>query len=188
MAEAIATVGDLAGICGHDGTNWLKVAVDANGYLKVIGGGVAGAIEVTQDTPGDLLTGIHGHVGGAWQKQPLQFGYSGAVGERVTDSSADAGDNTLQTTAVPAGEVHIVTTIHTVNVDTDVAYILISRVGNSTTYNMKRQASPGIGISVDMLGTIVLAPGDYIKASFGSCTAGDTIRLMTTGYKFDIDL
>jgi len=35
MGEAIVEVGDLAGICGNDGTDWLKVLVDADGKLII---------------------------------------------------------------------------------------------------------------------------------------------------------
>jgi len=35
MGEPIRTVGDLAGLCGHDGTNWEKVLIDATKRLVV---------------------------------------------------------------------------------------------------------------------------------------------------------
>lgn len=35
MGEPIATVGDLAGVCGHDGTDWIKALIDAAGHLQI---------------------------------------------------------------------------------------------------------------------------------------------------------
>lgn len=35
MGEPISTVGDLAGICGHDGTDWIKVKTDSDGKLQI---------------------------------------------------------------------------------------------------------------------------------------------------------
>lgn len=35
MGEPISTVGQLAGICGHDGTEWLKALIDAAGHLQI---------------------------------------------------------------------------------------------------------------------------------------------------------
>ena len=35
MGEAIAEVGYLSGICAHDGTDWQKLKVDAEGRLEV---------------------------------------------------------------------------------------------------------------------------------------------------------
>ena len=35
MGEPIAEVGYLAGICGHDGADWQKLKVDADGRLEV---------------------------------------------------------------------------------------------------------------------------------------------------------
>ena len=64
MAEPIATVGDLAGICGHDGTNWEKVLIDASKRLVVAIAAFSDVLEVEQDTPGDLLVGAHGFDGG----------------------------------------------------------------------------------------------------------------------------
>jgi hypothetical protein len=35
MGEPIAEVGSLAGLCGHDGTDWIKVLVDSDGKLQI---------------------------------------------------------------------------------------------------------------------------------------------------------
>lgn len=35
MGEPIAEVGQLAGVCGHDGTDWQKVGISASDRLKV---------------------------------------------------------------------------------------------------------------------------------------------------------
>ena len=36
MAEPIAEVGYLAGICAHDGTDWQKLKIDSEGRLEVV--------------------------------------------------------------------------------------------------------------------------------------------------------
>jgi hypothetical protein len=35
MAEPIAEYGNLSGVCGHDGTDWIKLQVDADGKLQI---------------------------------------------------------------------------------------------------------------------------------------------------------
>lgn len=35
MGEPIATVGNLAGLCGYDDPDWVKIVADSNGYLQV---------------------------------------------------------------------------------------------------------------------------------------------------------
>lgn len=35
MGEPVAEVGYLAGLCGHDGTVWIKALIDADGHLQV---------------------------------------------------------------------------------------------------------------------------------------------------------
>jgi hypothetical protein len=188
MAEPIAPVGDLAGICGHDGTDWLKVAVDANGYLKVVGGGVAGAIEVTQDTPGDLLVGSHQYDGSNWRKSNLLWGYHEVLLEQVLDTNADAGLNTLDATAVPSGEVHYVTSVYAANNTTNPSVIAMGITRGATTYSFKRVTLPGAGTSVESTNPVVLKQGDKIRVSISGCVAGDTIIMNIFGYIMDIDM
>lgn len=188
MAEAIKTVGDLAGICGHDGTSWEKILIDSTKRLVVAIAAFSASLEVTQDTPGDLLAGIHGYVGGAWQKLPMLWGYSDTISELLEDDNATAGLNTLDTTAVPSGEIHVIHTLYGVNTNNNPTFILMSLVRGGETYFLKRVAGPGAGTSVELAGTIVMEGGDLLRCSIQGCVLNDNIRFAITGYKVDIDL
>ena len=52
---------------------------------------------------GKIQANSYGLIGGSFQKDPIRLGYSGEGAEEVSDMSADAGTNTLTSTAIPAG-------------------------------------------------------------------------------------
>ena len=178
MSEPIATVGDLAGICGsEDGTDWEKILIDASRRLVV-----AVASVVAQDAQ------MHGHVGGGWQKQPLIWGYSGVIAEHKSDPDADAGLNTFTTTPVPAGEVHILNTLAAIDYDSAIGSILIEMNHNGTYFLLYREPSVAAATLSVARGPIVLDVGDYIRCSFYGVTLNDAIAFDITGYKMDLDL
>lgn len=188
MSEPVAEVGYLAGLCGHDGTEWLKVKVDSNGYLRVIGAGVAGAIEVTQDTPADLLTGIHGYTGTAWQKQHLLWGYYDTVSEAVVDLNLVAGTNLLYGTAVPAGEIWIVTTV-VGRYDGAVATVLYAGCTvDGVAVSAVSAVPPTSEVWYPGVGQFILREGDKVYCFIYDAAAGDDGFLRYSGYKMKLDM
>lgn len=188
MGEPIATVGDLAGICGHDGTDWEKILIDASKRLVVAIAAFTAAVEVTQDTPGDLLAGVHGYIAGAWQKQPLAWGISDSVSEAVSDTNLGAGTQTLSTTPIPAGEVHVASAI---NFRVDSATCTrgqLQIVIGGVSLVILTQASPVAYTWYLKTGEFVLAEDDYIALSMTGLTAGDDAYLRYAGYRMDVDL
>lgn len=177
MGETIATVGDLAGICGHDGTSWEKILIDASKRLVV-----AVASVVASDVQ------MHGYYDGAWQKAPMPWGYCDTVVERNYEPNAAAGINTLASTAVPAGEVHVIQTVYASNLNTNPTAVVLGLKRGATTYSFHREAAPGAGASVENANPIIAKEGDIIVATFTGCVLNDDIILIITGYKVDLDL
>lgn len=188
MAEGIATVGDLAGICGHDGTDWLKVKTDANGYLYVVGTGTAGAIEVTQDTPGDLLVGQHQYDGTNWRKSNLLWGYNDRWAERATNLNATVGTNNLSTTAVPAGYVYWVAAARMLNNTSAITSYRLELLGDGVAVPIELLASPAAAESLLWSGGLPLKEDDVVRAIFYGCVAGDDLYLDVWGYMMKIDM
>lgn len=188
MGEPISTVGELAGICGHDGDNWEKILIDASKRLVVAIAAFTATLEVTQDTPGDLLTGIHGYISGAWQKQPLQLGYSDVLdvdlGGTATGTSWSAN-----TGAVPAGEIWIVQFLSARNTTRNPSLIQFypSRPSGSA-FLIGYVASPGVNVPLTVNCNMVFAEGDVIHLYIGGTQAGDNVDAGIVGYKMDIDL
>ncbi len=59
---------------GADGSSLLKIATNASGQLVVVGAGTGGALEVVQDTPGDLRVALYLWDGSAWVKAATDSG------------------------------------------------------------------------------------------------------------------
>jgi len=188
VTESIAEVGYLAGLCGRSGTDWLKVQVDSNGYLKVIGAGVAGAIEVTQDTPGDLLVGQHQYDGTNWRKSNLLWGYNDRYAEKMSNLDAVVGIDYLTSTPVPSGYVYVVSMATAWNDITDCSLVWIQATDGTIYATCRQESSPGIGVAVVWNGEIVLKQGDYMRAGFYGTVAGDDIFLCVWGYKMKVNM
>ena len=188
MSEPIAGVGYLAGLCGHNGTDWLKVKTDANGYLYVVGTGTTGAMEVTQDTPGDLLVGQHQYDGSAWRKSNLLLGYNDRWVERISDLNASAGDNTLYGVAVPSGYVYVLQAINGQNNVTDPSSIHMKVVGGAISITLAYKATPGIAVPATWSGELILKEGDKAGALLRGCAAGDDLYVTLWGYKMKLDM
>lgn len=188
MGEPIAEVGYLAGLCGHNATSWEKVLIDASKRLVVAIAAFTAAVEVTQDTPGDLLIGSHGHIGGAWQKQPLIWGISDSVAEVITDENLGAGSQSKATTAIVAGEVHVVSTI-AYRIDSGTCTRSdLNLVVDGTIILVQQKLPPVSGTWYLHTGEFVLAKDDYVYVSMVDLTAGDNLYLRYAAYRMDIDL
>lgn len=210
MGEPIATVGDLAGVCGHDGSDWIKALIDASGHLQIdiVDSGGADLKDVLDkltdiltelnakletadldlDASGRLSANAYHYDGSAWRKSNLLWGYHDTVAELVRDSSADAGTNTLTATAAASGEVHVLTAIAAVNYNTAMSRVRIFAYVDATTRVVYGKESPGAGEVVVAPNPIYLGPGDYVLCYFYGCTAGDTIDFAIHGYKMDISM
>jgi len=127
--------------------------------------------------------GQWGWDGTVWRKLPLVWGISDGIGTQLFLANAVGGVDTLSSTAVPAGEVHVIETIGC----TDLT--------NVPTYNLIQTVKDGIGlILADLVqsaanrytywnGRITLWPGDYIACTFYGAVAGDDLYVRFGGYK-----
>jgi len=182
-----------------DGADWRPVLVDASGNL--VAGLLAGSsIAVTQSDDTLLKATValkadqnvqargYGWVGAAWQKQPLPFGYSAVVSERKISTTLAAGTNSLSTTAVPAGEIHVYTHVSfyyagTVATVTLTAYL---NIGGSNK-ELAGVSPPVSSVIYDRQGWFVLAPGDTVQVYCFNATLNDDMALNVAGFRVDID-
>jgi len=177
MGEPIATVGDLAGICGHDGTNWEKILIDASKRLVV-----AVASAIASDVQ------LHGYYDGSWQKNPLVWGFSGTVGEFVQDTNLDAGTNSIYGTEVPGGEAWVVSVTLGRMVSTTISDLFLgAEIAGADVWVRALYAPTSTYwyIGADIL---YLGPGDRMEARVHDATGGDVLQLRYGGYKMKLDL
>lgn len=112
------------------------------------------------------------------------IGYGGLIGENLSDTSLDAGTNSLIGTAVPAGEVHVVTQVAVLYTGTVPTKVLIAPVGTPGTPVYLEQWSPASGQWYYSSINVLLQEGDYIGCTVTGATAGDDLFFRYSGYKF----
>jgi hypothetical protein len=154
----------------------LALEVDANGYLKV-----------ATAAAGNFLVGTHGYVNGAWQKNPILFGYSDGLWLFVYNYNLSAGTNILETSAVPANWIWVVTQVNLYYYGTSPSYMECMIIHSSTVYWLFRQARPVIGRFYDRQGWWILAYNDILRMIISGAVAGDTAILSATGFKVQLN-
>ena len=173
-----APKGRLVTPVGFDPSGYpLALEVDADGYLKV-----------SIAAPAAGLVGAHGYVGGAWHKNPIQFGYSDVLNISVENTNIPAGNSYLETLAVPDGCIWVVTNISMVYYGTSPPNIVALISGAEGELWLFGQKSPVSGISYDRQGWWVLKAGNSLKIYIKNGTAGDDIHLYVTGFVTQINL
>lgn len=186
MGEPISTVGQLAGICGHDGDNWEKVLIDASKRLVVAIAAFTAAVEVTQDTPGDLLMGQHQYDGSTWQKSNLLYGYNEQWIEQVeVDGTATLWDIAISD-PVPEGYIYVpqvVTAYHD-----DPAAKTVSTIYRASMIACYTNYETNVGsyqmVVSPYMGTLV--EGDDIAAGFYPLALEKKGYLRILGYKMKL--
>ena len=148
--------------------------------------GQAADVEVKQQEPADLTPGIHGWDGSDWKKLPMVWGYSDRYHEQVSELNAVVND-TLDTTPVPAGYIHVVTSLSAFNATNAFSRLqVITLTGTSTGPHSIDQTNPTAGTAYNWSGSLVLKEDDYIRAHFDGNTANDDLYLRVWGYKMKI--
>jgi len=174
------------GLWGWVTSAWKKLVATADGLLKVQLGGQDADVEVKQTTPADLTPGVCGWDGSQWRKLTLLFGYTGIYVSSVTNTNLAAGTNTLSDTAVPAGEIHVITNILIRYVGTAPTQISARITSGGTTVDLYVLRPPVTAISYDRQGWWVLGPDDVLKLVVLGATAGDDATIDIAGFRMKI--
>jgi hypothetical protein len=185
-------------IFGYDGADYRVVKVDTSGNL--VAAILAGqSIEVTQDTAADLKATVnlatdqniqargYGWIGGAWQKNPLGFGYSARGSQQLVNTNAAAGYNNVSSSAVPAGEIWILSAASASDNSNTITQIDLSVTVNGNPVVIGFVLSPVAAQPCIALTQVALAEGDTIAAGFYGCVAGDDLYLRYCYTRIDID-
>ena len=124
--------------------------------------------------------------GSAWKRQNNIFSYYAQYSQRVSTTSAVVGTNTLNCTALAAGYIRVITNISAWNSITNNTRTWLHGFISSVERCMKNQASPGINGVVSWQGKLVLKAGDYVRAIYEGCVAGDDLYLDVVGYDMEV--
>lgn len=188
MGESMAEVGYLAGLCGWVSGAWEKLTADASHRLEVAVAAFTASVEVTQDTPGDLLVGSHHFDGTEWCKSNLLWGFNGRFAEAASDLNPAGGIAVLNFTAVPEGYVYVLQGVAAKNETRAATYLRIAVTGGGDTITVN-DAPQTVAGHYDFVSTeITMVKDDLVSISFFGTTAGDDLYAQVWGYKMKIDM
>lgn len=210
MAEPIATVGKLAGVCGHDGADWQKVGISASDRLQVETEDPSGAdltdviskladiltelnakletADLTSATTRYINTLSYQYDGSAWHKSNLIFGYYDRLVEDVRDLTLAAGNQFLNGTQVPDGEVWVVTCVNSYVASASVDRMAVQINFGGTIISILNEVPPTSGYYYVIDGLWVLKKDDYVRWYATDLTLNDDGILTYSGYKMKIDM
>ncbi len=135
------------------------------------------------------LANNYGYVNGAWQKDPLTIGYSDTVLRSWSNLNLAAGANTVSDSAVPAGEIWIITNIATWYIGTITGVVLTARINSGGSQYVIFRQSPIVSDTIyDRQGYWVLKPGDNLEIRVTNATLNDDAFGTAIGFRVDIDL
>lgn len=124
--------------------------------------------------------------GTQWRKQPLLFGYSDVYDERISNINVPAGTVTQTFSAVPAGEVWVVTLFTAFPSQGNTTRVLMKMEGTST-HNLHVVPTPPGSTSVYVPVTpIILAATYYLEIVWENAALNDDFRASAMGYKMSI--
>lgn len=161
--------------------------LDNSDRLKVLVDAITGDVSVTQTNPANLQSGINGWINAAWQKQPLIFGYSGDILRLASNTNLAAGTNQVNDSAVPAGEIWVVTSLSMAYVGTVPTSIRLSIVAATVAYRLFQQNAPVSDMAYDRQGYWIMQEGDNLRCTVLGATAGDDLFFWVNGFRLDID-
>ena len=178
MGQLLTEVlGRIVTMLGWDGTDFYAFRVDASGHLQV--DVLSSALPAGAATEANQATLLDRFPNSA-------FRFKARYVQRVQKLGIAAGNQTLNGTTVPAGEVWIVTAGLAFNDISGNSQIYIGASDGTTDYIADRRVSTAADDVVKLSGAMYLAPGDHAKAIFSGCTAGDNICLCLFGYKMSV--
>lgn len=135
---------------------------------------------------GAVKQAMLGWDGGAWHKLPMVWGYSGIAEESLADTNLPGGTNNINGTAVPAGEIWVITHANVRYIGTNPTLLRIKVVGLATLIDIAEDKSPVSDKYLFWDGKIYLQEGDYVRFTAYGATATDDLYGHYAGYKMKI--
>ncbi len=115
----------------------------------------------------------------------IPFGYNDRYQERATVSNPSAGPNDKDLTAVPAGEVWVISSIWGKN-DTRTCQIRIKLLLAGFAHWLAVATTSAAGVPLVQLGNFILKEGDYVRITFFDNQLNDTLIWGACGYKMKV--
>jgi hypothetical protein len=133
------------------------------------------------------LVGPHGWIGGAWQKNPLPFGYSGFKGQYKENLSLPAGTSNLFSDVVPAGEIWVFSALSFQYTGTVPTAVNIQISDGTTFYIVYSVLAPVSTALYATQGVYIVPVGGQIAWQVQGATLNNDLKCWAVGYRVDID-
>ena len=131
----------------------------------------------------DLNRDASGNIGVVPGGASRIFALEGIVEESLSNTNLAAGENILDGTPVPAGEIWVITRAFTGYVGTAPDRMQIWAHGLATATYLLDVQLPIISFWYCVGGQIIMQEGDYMRARVYGATAGDSLYFRYAGYK-----
>jgi len=175
------------GLWGWLTDHWVQLVTTAARELRINISSQDVDVNVTQDTLGQLISGVAGWDGIEWRKLPILWGYSEGYLEKKEILSASEGANYINFSIVPAGEVWVVKSVNSLDLTSEVSAIAYTIYNTTATFYFYRQKNVSANTHVPLQCDLVLSAGDRIRVIMGGVTAGDHLQGFVTGYKMKVN-
>ncbi len=110
------------------------------------------------------------------------WSFKETIAHNLSDTSLTAGENNLQTPAVPAGEVHVITTASIYYSGTTPNNLRIQAIVDGVYVYLLFENSPTVQVFYPVLGQVYIAEGDKIQFQVFGATVGDDLLGRCAGY------
>ena len=155
------------------GATWEPIAVDADGHVKVdqaselpAGTKKIGSVDVASYPVAGLLNKV-----------------VGTVEDHQYASKTGSGGDVLDSSAVPAGKMWVITAIYAFNNDANMTKLELDRLTGGVGYLLKQKKDPIQYDGIDWQGSVVLKALDKIRSTHYGGAAGNSIHLYIVGYE-----
>ncbi len=157
----------------------VPVNVDTDGNLQV---DILASLPAGTNEIGAVQAREYGWDGAAWRKQPQALGYSGIIGEALSNTSLAAGANSIDSAAVPAGQVWVVENV-IMRYDGTVAAVILGMdiLRGATTYRIFGVQPPVTTVWYDRQGAWTLTAADKLRLRILGATLNDDAYLQYSG-------
>lgn len=164
----------MALIHGQDASsNLVPLLVDASGRALV-------TLDTALPASSNLIGRVDGRLGNGL------LGYSGPLNISAVNLNAAAGNNTLTTSVVPAGEIWHTEGISILNNTSTTTQELIVIDTSGANFQLAKNAGLAGTIPFTFVGVFTLTPGDSVSGVFSGCTLNDDLFIKVWGWKQSI--
>lgn len=130
--------------------------------------------------------GSYGWDGSDWHKLPLMWGYTDRLFESLGGIKSGDGVYDVQSSAVPAGEIHVIQRVSLRNVSGSRGTMLFSTGTGGVWITLAWAATQPQFTPLMVAGPIVIKAGDTIRVLQNNCLNGDVLEGGIWGYKMKV--